>query len=485
MRLFAQCFLLVSLVIAGMVGSVERGAAQTVEDAEREQPRNVILVVGTGMGSAHVAAAGAFLNGAPGSLTMESWPHSATFAPLVVAGAELEAAKATAALALASGVVLQPGAPDSAISTSGNTALQTYFQQVCKRTGLLTTTTVDSVTPTAFAGIRSSGKEAAETPAGRMAYLLQAARPDVLMGGAGPGFRGQEVARLGYKLVENRDQLLGLTGMEPLVFAPLGFGRLPFEAEGDDAFSNTPHLSEMTRVALQLLETNPYGFLLIVESDLIAPAAARNDLAYTLAEMAELERTVALLDEWVDANPDSLLVVTGGFEVGGLQLLESNEAGVFPRVAWSSTGVTIGDVSVYARGANADLIDGVDDWTGIHAALRAGRGNPLISCPPPPLPGGTPAATLNEYPALPPVEGTLDPTPYAGPTPYVGPPPADRPETEFAGQESSPAQLLPDENDSRADSSYRLPRRVWLYPLLLLGIIGLQAARMIGHRSRR
>ncbi|MHC4060635.1 MAG: alkaline phosphatase, partial [Planctomycetota bacterium] len=39
------------------------------------QPKNVILMIGDGMGFEQVAAAGMYLNGSPGTLCFEAFPH--------------------------------------------------------------------------------------------------------------------------------------------------------------------------------------------------------------------------------------------------------------------------------------------------------------------------------------------------------------------------------------------------------------------------
>lgn len=79
----------------------------------------------------------------------------------------------------------------------------------------------------------------------------------------------------------------------------------------------TPTLREMTELALNRLNKNPKGFFLMVEGGQIDWAGHRNDAATLLHEMIRFNETLNLLIDFVEKNPETLLVVTGDHETGG------------------------------------------------------------------------------------------------------------------------------------------------------------------------
>jgi alkaline phosphatase len=74
----------------------------------------------------------------------------------------------------------------------------------------------------------------------------------------------------------------------------------------------------MVRRAVELLQFNPRGYLLIVDAGLIRHAQRQNNGERTLAEILELDRAVAVAREY--AGGKSLILVAGDCAIGGLKL---------------------------------------------------------------------------------------------------------------------------------------------------------------------
>jgi alkaline phosphatase len=151
------------------------------------------------------------------------------------------------------------------------------------------------------------------------------------------------------------------TQTETRVSGQFGEDHLPYEYDGD--YSTLPHLSEMTAVALDILDDDPEGFFLMVEGGRIDHAGEDNELERNVFETIEFAHAVQVARDWAGNRRDTLILVTADHEAGGLTVLEGEDAQGFPNVSWSTTGHTGVDVPVYAWGTHAERVDGVMDNT--------------------------------------------------------------------------------------------------------------------------
>ena len=105
------------------------------------------------------------------------------------------------------------------------------------------------------------------------------------------------------------------------------------------------------------------GFMLVVEGSMIDYVSHRNDSEGILAEMRDFDRAVRVAMEYVDVHPGTLLVVTADHETGGLTLPSGNadftksESGVLYK--YGSKSHTAVMVPVYLYGTGAERINGV------------------------------------------------------------------------------------------------------------------------------
>jgi alkaline phosphatase len=98
------------------------------------------------------------------------------------------------------------------------------------------------------------------------------------------------------------------------VFSP---GELAF-SDQIEARSEQPSLPDMVRRAIELLQYNRAGYLLVVNAGLMRKAVEQNDAEHALAEMVEFDRAVAVARRY--AGPKSTILVCGDVGVGGLNL---------------------------------------------------------------------------------------------------------------------------------------------------------------------
>ncbi|HEX9190929.1 MAG TPA: alkaline phosphatase [Candidatus Deferrimicrobiaceae bacterium] len=327
------------------------------------QAKNVILFIGDGMGPEQIRAAGMYRSGAAGTLVFESFPFQGSVSTGNAGGAVTDSA--AAATAMATGVKVSNGVLSVAVPGDGMplTTILEILKEEGKRTGLVTTTFLPHATPAAFAAHEPDR----ENYPGIVAAYLGPSRPNVLFGG-GEHMTDADVRQAGYTVVSDRDGLMAVdTENATHVCGLFGAGHLPFELDGPGAL---PRLSEMTQVALRILDNSPDGFFLMVEAGLIDHACHANDIARAVSETVELSNAVAEAVDWAKNHPDTLILVAADHETGGLQVIANNGKGALPSVTWGTTGHTPVDIPIYGLGAGADPVSGRMENTDIFQILR-------------------------------------------------------------------------------------------------------------------
>jgi len=201
-----------------------------------------------------------------------------------------------------------------------------------KHIGLVTTAAVYDATPAAFS-VHARSRQESQVLVDQ--YL--ALEPDVLLGGgrdfflpAGPsgGKRNDGKDMLtafrakGYQVVRNAQELRTATGSKLLGL----FADRDMRHEIDRDSAREPSLADMAQAALRVLaHESPHGFVLLLESENTDTAGHRNDMAALIGDLWIFDRTVQLAREFQRQTfAETLLVVTGDHETGGLTLAKTS-----------------------------------------------------------------------------------------------------------------------------------------------------------------
>ncbi|MGY1703605.1 alkaline phosphatase [Geodermatophilus sp. SYSU D00697] len=352
-------------------------ASPTTAPESGTPPRSVVLVVGDGMAAAHREAGRLDQEGAGGRLAMDSLP---------VAGeqttdpdpAETDVTdSAAAATAWATGVTTRNGAISVDRDGRPLTPLGTEAGAAGLATGLVTTSQVTDATPAAF--FSSVPDRDAQEDVARQ--YLQDTGPSVVLGGGAAHWRSGDLLgaarQQGYAAVTDAaglaaadgDRLLGLFADEELYGEPADVS-----------------LAQMTAAALDRLSADPDGFFLLVEEEGVDSASHENAGAGLLAAMRALDDAVQVVRDHVAAHPDTLLVVTGDHETGGLGVEMGNAAragsdgddGPFPVAGsqdtfvlrWSTDGHTGAPTPVTAEGPGSEQLADTYPNTHLHEVMR-------------------------------------------------------------------------------------------------------------------
>ncbi len=127
-----------------------------------------------------------------------------------------------------------------------------------------------------------------------------------------------EAKAKGYSLAFDRETLNQATGKVLGLFAYSGMANGIIETQTkNDPNRTMPTLKEMTVKSIDTLSKNPNGFFLMVESGQIDWAGHQNDAGWMLHEMLKMNETLSAVLEWMKGRDDTLLVVTADHETGG------------------------------------------------------------------------------------------------------------------------------------------------------------------------
>lgn len=397
--------------------------------------KNIIFMIGDGMGPNQVASARERLN-AP--LSMEGMSVSGTVCTDNVLGELTDSA--AAGTALSTGVKTKNGTV--AKDKNGN-ELQTmleYFAERNKLTGLVTTSFFSDATPAAFGAHVDDRSETAKIAKGFIDNGI-----NVLMGGGTSKFSYALMSyakRNGYEYVTDRNTLLGFDG-EKLI----GLFASNYMSYENDRPSTEPSIAEMTEKAIDLLSGNEDGFFLMVEAGNIDHAGHSNLLESSIADTIAFSEAVQVALDFLEENPDTLIVVTADHETGGL----TKENGTY---IYTTTNHSQAKVPYYVAGKGSDYFENLTDNTQISLKLRqaateldaqwiADNGGGEEPTAPTTVPTEEPPTEPTEEPAtVPTEESTTDPAePSTGAEPDPTEDPTAEPVTDGSDPETSDSAM--------------------------------------------
>ena len=300
-------------------GCGQASSAEAMQDARTQGhhgPKNVILLIGDGMGPQQLALLMDWAEAADQSPTAFEQLCDAGSLGLLRTGAEGTPLtdSASGATALSTGVEVPNGF--IAMNSRGE-AVRTCLEDAQlsgRMTGIVTTTRLTHATPAAF--VTHVPRRDMEKEIGRQ--LVEASGVDVLMGG-GDRFLDLEQAALGYRVLRSRGDLLSHEPDGQRVFGVFAQSHLPYAIDRDEENEPVaPTLAEMTSKAIDVLRRDPDGFFLMVEGGRIDHAGHLNDIGAVLGEMREFDRAIAVAEAFRARQPNTVVIVTADHETGGL-----------------------------------------------------------------------------------------------------------------------------------------------------------------------
>jgi len=287
-------------------------------------PKNIIMVVGDGMGPEYTTAYRMFMDD-------KSTPEVelTIFDKLLVGMASTHPAQsegyvtdsAAGATALSTGVKTYNGAIGVDVNKQPVLTVLEYAKQHGLKTGIAVTSQINHATPAGFSVHNVSRQNYDEIADSYFDEKINGQfRLDVMLGGGWKYFIRddrnlvEEFKAAGYQYVDDRHQLNDIKTKTPLLglFADVG---LPWALDEQDK----QRLPSLVKAAVKQLE-NDKGFFLLVEGSQIDWGGHANDIATSMGEMHDLAISLEWMSQYVDSHPDTLFVVTADHSTGGMTI---------------------------------------------------------------------------------------------------------------------------------------------------------------------
>jgi len=390
---------------------------------ENESAKNVILLIGDGMGFPQLTAARIdkanenLSEYAQIELFMDGMEQTGYVSVYSANAFVTDSAPASTAMATGNktnnGVISQDAAAIQGKKDGQNmTTILEMAEKAGLSTGVITTTRITHATPAAFyshVDNRDNESEIAD-------QLLQS-NIEVILGGGLQYFLGKnntdptgkegkreddrnlldDFASRGYVSVYNgsafekvdakkTDKLLGL----------FESSHMQYEVERRSSESPDPSLAQMTGKAISILSKNQKGFFLMIEGGRIDHAGHERNLSKNIADTLAFDDAVKEALDFAANDKHTLVIVTADHECGGLVLqpenLETYEAGAIDPIFASGTTKTQGprydfitemeeathtavDVPIMASGPGSEKVSqGRIDNTEIFAIMKEAFG---------------------------------------------------------------------------------------------------------------
>ncbi|MBX2894680.1 MAG: alkaline phosphatase [Cyclobacteriaceae bacterium] len=129
-------------------------------------------------------------------------------------------------------------------------------------------------------------------------------------------------------------------------------------------------LSRSLNKSLQVFSGKGKKFFIMVEGAQIDWGGHANNLGYIVTEVLDFDKTAAEAMKYVDADDDTLLIITADHETGGLSLIDGDLKTGFVQSGFSTTDHSGIPVPVFAYGPGADLFKGVYPNTHIFVKIK-------------------------------------------------------------------------------------------------------------------
>ena len=341
------------MVISGSASGVER-------------PKNIILMVGDGMGAAHLTVG----HLATGGLNAERMPVGGFIKTFPFGSLITESA--AAGTAMATGRKTRNGM--ISISPDGDT-LRTVFEFAEENgvsTGLVATSSVTHATPAVFVShVMDRGMQA------EIARQMTGSGVDLLIGGGWAYFVPSTVQ--GSKRIDDLD-LISILKEKMTVVRSIGelddlegvtsVAAFLAPRECPPAAQREYSLADMTTKAIEILAAGEKGFILMVEGSQIDWSGHDNDSEGVFHEMIDFDGAVGAALDFAEKDGNTLVIMTSDHETGGLSLLANPAYSSNTMLYDFATGDhSMEMVPIFAFGPGAEVFGGIHDNTFIGITL--------------------------------------------------------------------------------------------------------------------
>lgn len=365
-KLFSLILLLSSTMVFGQYEGTEQSNTTSytnytpyetvkIQPVKGQKVKNVILMIGDGMGLVQVSAAWVANHGKLNIDNCTSTGFSRTWC--------------------ANKIITDSGAAGTAMATGSKTnyhcisvdpegnklnSLTDLAHDHGLKTGIVVTCNLPDATPSVFCannGDRDKEEEIAADyldcdvdyifGAGREKFNKRADKRDLLA----------EMQQKGYQVCTTWDETSKIKSGK--IFSVPGEGQLPMARERGDLFSKA------CLHAIGILNQGKKGFFAMLEGSRIDDFGHFNDLPGLMEEVLDFDRSIGKVLQWAEKDGQTLVIVLADHETGGFTLLDGDLKTGSVTGNFASKGHSGIMVPVYAYGPRAEEFSGIYENTAI------------------------------------------------------------------------------------------------------------------------
>ncbi len=315
------------------------------DDYTEGKYKNVILMIGDGMGYNHIAATedlrdvDLVMNDMPVELTSDIDSFLIPATDSAAGGTAL----ATGMRVWINSVAVYPFDPFSIDDINVPITLGELVKANGKATGVVTTDETSGATPSDFSAHTYARGNEEEICADQLKNGF-----DLIWGAKTESINKENTAANGWTYIDNEDDMMALTAGSRS-FAQFNFDDLKYVKNEH----NTPTIEEMTEKAIEILSADEDGFFLMVEGACIDKHSHSNDMENVILSTEEFDKAVAAALRFAEEDGETLVVVTADHATGGIQ--HNKETGEY---YFTHDTHDIIDVPVFVSAADAGFTAG-------------------------------------------------------------------------------------------------------------------------------
>ncbi|MCH6234492.1 alkaline phosphatase [Cognataquiflexum rubidum] len=223
--------------------------------------------------------------------------------------------------------------------------------------GIITTDNLTGATPASF-----YAHHVERDDIDKIAQYLPESKLDLFIGGGKRDFtqfgtdRLKELEENGFTMMKSMGEIANSPAEKVGYFA--SSSGMPTMAKGREDY-----LLQSSKNAISFLKSKKSPFFLMVEAAMIDSGGHANSGSTVVTELLDFDEAVGWMIQYVDQNPNTLLIITADHETAGLSLPQGKVSGNEVEMAFHSDDHTGIMVPIFAYGAHSGEFRGVYENT--------------------------------------------------------------------------------------------------------------------------
>ncbi len=340
--------------------TVTTTSTTTITETITNHPKNIIFMVGDGMGLSQITAA-MYMN--DNKIAFERCKHVGLHKSH--ARGNLVTDSAAGATAFSCGEKTYNGAIGVNMEKQPMKTILESAEDAGLETGMVATCGITHATPGSFVAHQEQRKMYEE-----IAADIANAEVEVLIGGGRDHFTKrvdeqdllQKMKDKGYEVTNELQQV---TANNDKIAVILADEHPPKKSEGRD------YLKDASNLAIARLSKSEKGFFLLVEGSQIDWGGHANEHDYIISELLDFNETVHAVLDFAETNQETLVVITADHETGGFAINPGSKMNKKIVPGFTTGQHTASMIPVFAFGPGAEAFMGIYENTAIYHKMMA------------------------------------------------------------------------------------------------------------------